>query len=151
MEGTIPFMKEVWFRPIEYAVTVKFLRRIDNRTFHVTNVYGPSHHDLKLAFVTWFLNLDTTDFEDWVIGGDFNMIREPSNRNKSGGDQSDMELFNDHRANLDLIEIPFSGKCFTWSNMQDDPLLVKLDWVFTSSNWALSYPGTFVQPLARPI
>lgn len=33
--------------------------------------------------------------------------------------------------------------------MQEDPLLVKLDLVFTSSSWALSYPTTFVQPLSK--
>jgi len=34
--------------------------------------------------------------------------------------------------------------------MQADPLLVKLDWVFTSSSWTLSFPATHVQPLSRP-
>lgn len=62
-----------------------------------------------------------------------------------------MNMFNEAISDLDLIEIPFSGRDFTWSNMQADPLLVKLDWVFTSSSWALSYPATFVQPLSRPI
>lgn len=35
--------------------------------------------------------------------------------------------------------------------MQLDPLLVKLDWIFTSPTWTLSYPATYVQPLSRPI
>ena len=35
--------------------------------------------------------------------------------------------------------------------MQADPLLVKLDWVFTSSSWTLSFPATFVQPLSKPL
>lgn len=33
--------------------------------------------------------------------------------------------------------------------MQEDPLLEKLDWVFTSISWSLSYPATRVQPLSR--
>jgi hypothetical protein len=36
-------------------------------------------------------------------------------------------LLNKAISDLDLVEIPFSGRSFTWSNMQDDPLLVKLD------------------------
>jgi len=32
-----------------------------------------------------------------------------------------------------------------------DPLLVKLDWVFTSATWNLSFPTTNIQPLSRPI
>lgn len=35
--------------------------------------------------------------------------------------------------------------------MQDDPLLEKLDWVFTSVAWSLSYPVTCVTTLSRPI
>lgn len=35
--------------------------------------------------------------------------------------------------------------------MQDDPLLVKLDWIFTSASWTLSFPATFVQPLSKPV
>lgn len=97
------------------------------------------------------MNFDTTEFDDWIIGGDFNLIRHPDNRNKPGGDYSEMYMFNEAVSNLDLVEIPFSGRDFTWNNMQDDPLLVKLDWVFTSSAWTLSYPATFVQPLSRPI
>lgn len=97
------------------------------------------------------MNLDTTDFEDWVLAGDFNLIRHPENRNKPGGDISEMNMFNELISDLDLVEIPFSGRNFSWSNMQDDPLLVKLDWVFTSASWTISFPATFVQPLPRPI
>lgn len=80
------------------------------------------------------MNLDTTEFEDWVLGGDFNLIRNPENRNKPRGDITEMNLFNEVISDLDLVEIPFSGRNFAWSNMQADPLVVKLDRVFTSSS-----------------
>lgn len=35
--------------------------------------------------------------------------------------------------------------------MQDDALLEKLDWVFTSASWSLSYPATCVKPRSKPI
>jgi hypothetical protein len=34
--------------------------------------------------------------------------------------------------------------------MQQDPLLERLDWFFTSNSWTLSYPSTVVFPLSRP-
>jgi hypothetical protein len=40
---------------------------------------------------------------------------------------------------LVLEEIPLKGRNFTWSNMQDDPLLEKLDWIFTSANWTSDF------------
>jgi hypothetical protein len=34
--------------------------------------------------------------------------------------------------------------------MQQDPLLEKLDWFFTSASWTASYPSSFVYPLVKP-
>jgi hypothetical protein len=81
---------------------------------------------------------------------DFNFIRKPSDRNKPGGDVNDMLIFNEAISNLGLIELPLMGKRFTWSNMQQDPLLEKLDWFFTSASWTSSFPSTFVHSLTKP-
>jgi len=97
------------------------------------------------------MNFDTSDFDDWVLCGDFNLIRYPKNRNKPCGDQTEMNLFNEAISDLDLVDIPFSGRNYTWSNMQNDALLVKLDWIFTSTSWTLSFPATFVQPLSKTV
>jgi hypothetical protein len=85
------------------------------------------------------------DETDWIVLGDFNFIRGPEDRNKPGGDINDMILFNDAINRLGLIELPLKGRKFTWSNMQQDPLLEKLDWVFT-----ISYPSSFVYPIVKP-
>lgn len=66
--------------------------------------------------------------------GDFNLIRSPENRNRPGGNLSDMLLFNNLINHLDLVEIAFQGREYSWSNMQYNPWLEKLDWVFTSSD-----------------
>jgi len=78
------------------------------------------------------MNLDNSEFEDWVVAGDFNLIRHPENRNKPGGDLTEKNMFNQLISDLDRIEVPFGGRNCTWSNMQSDPLLIKLDWVFTT-------------------
>ena len=88
----------------------------------LSNIYGPSHASGKLAFITWLLNLDTTSFEDWLLVGDFNLYRSAEDRNKAGGDAGDMQMFNDAISDLELVDIPFSGRSFTWSNMQLVPL-----------------------------
>ena len=63
------------------------------------------------------MNFDTNDFDDWIIAGDFNLIRQPENRNKPGRELSKMNMFNELISDLDLVEIPFSGREYTWSNM----------------------------------
>jgi hypothetical protein len=62
-----------------------------------------------------------------------------------------MLLFNDIIQHLDLIDIPFEGRQFTWSNMQDDTLLEKIDWVFILASWSLNFPATSVKTLSQPI
>lgn len=86
-----------------------------------------------------------------LIAGDFDLYRSVEARNKPGGDSGDMQLFNDFISDLELVDIPFSGRTFTWNNMQLDPLLIKLDWVFCNPNWSHHDPSTSVQPLSKPI
>jgi len=73
------------------------------------------------------INLDIEDLEDLILVGDFNHYRSVENRNKLGGDANEMQLFNDLISALDLIELPFNDRTFTWSNMQLDHLLIKLN------------------------
>lgn len=53
-----------------------------------------------------------------------------------------MLIFNEAISNLGIVEIPLSGNKCTWSNKQENPLLVRLGWFFTSGSQLSSYPGT---------
>ncbi len=83
--------------------------------------------------------------------GDFNFYRSTANRNKPGANMNDILIFNDIISTLGLVELPLKGRSFTWSNMQQNPLLEQLDWFFSSTSWTLSYPNTVVVPLPRVI
>lgn len=56
------------------------------------------------------MNLDTTDYDDWLLARDFNLIRGPDNKNKQGGDLSEMNMFNELISDLDLAKTPFSAE-----------------------------------------
>lgn len=79
--------------------------------------------------------------------GDFNFYMLVENRNKSRANMNDIFIFNDIISFLGLLEIPLKGRRFAWSNMQQSPLLERLDWVFSSASWTLSFPNTTVVPL----
>jgi exonuclease III len=111
----------------EFSISVKFSSNLSSNKWILTNIYGPSHSDKKSQFLEWFANIDMPDDMDWIIMGDFNFMRSPSDRNKEGGDINDMLLFNEAISNLGIIELPLKGRKFTWSNMQQDPLLERLD------------------------
>lgn len=96
-----------------YAVTVKFDSHLYNNSFHLTNVYGPSASAEKFGFVTWLLNLNSSDFNNWILAGDFNLYRSTDDRNKPGGNLGEIQMFNEFIIDLDLVEIPFSGQKYT--------------------------------------
>jgi hypothetical protein len=102
-----------------------------------------------MDFITWMAEMDSTNMQLWMIMGDFNLIKGPKNRSRAGGDINNMMNFNAIIQARDLEEIPLKGRAFTWSNMQDSPLLERLDWVFTSPDWTTEYPNTLSYPLAR--
>ena len=62
-----------------------------------------------------------------LILGDFNYIRYPHNMSKNVGNLTEIFTFSKAISQLTLIEIPLKGRKFTWSNMQEAPLLQKLD------------------------
>lgn len=55
---------------------------------------------------------------EWLLVGDFNLIRRPENRNREEADATEMFLFNEAINKLDLIELPLHGRQFTWTNKQ---------------------------------
>ena len=131
----------------DYAISVQFHAQHDNTSWLLTNIYAPCHTEGKLAFLEWFKHFQMPEDVDWLVLGDFNLIRRPENRNKEGADIQEMFLFNEAISKLGLVEIPLLGRQFTWTNKQAEPLLESLDWFFTSANWTLSYPNTLAKSL----
>jgi hypothetical protein len=133
----------------KHHVTVELTCNLSGFKWYLTNIYGPSHNENRVDFITWLADLDSSLWEYWMITGDFNLIRDPLDRNRAGGDINNMLLFNSVIQVHDLEEIPLKGRAHTWSNMQDNPLLEKLDWTFTSPLWTTKFPNTMSYPLAR--
>ena len=112
-------------------------------------VYGPCRQPARDLFVNWLYNLSIGDDDLWLIVGDFNFYRSDENRNRPGGNFNDSLIFNNIISRLGLIELPLKGRSYTWSNMQDTPLLEQIDWFFTSVAWTNQFPFSLVLPLAR--
>jgi hypothetical protein len=99
------------------------------RKWFLINIYGPAHNEEKNYFITSLADLDSSQMQYWMILGDFNLIK---NRNRLGRYINNMMHFNTMIQAHDLEEIPLKGRDFTGSNIQDSPLLEKLEWDFTS-------------------
>ncbi|CAO2167262.1 unnamed protein product [Urochloa humidicola] len=135
----------------KFAVTVKLTSLHNNEAWTLTTVYGPCQGEDRQLFVEWLNGLQIDDEENWLLIGDFNFYRSLTDRNKAGGNMQDIMVFNEIISNLNLQEIPLKGRQYTWSNMQQDPLLEQIDWCFTSANWISNYPNTLLMPMGRPI
>lgn len=72
--------------------------------------------------------------------GDIILIVNAENISSPRGYSLEMAMFNDLINFWGWIDFPFNGHSYTWSNMQDPPLLLKLDWVFCSTEWLACFP-----------
>jgi exonuclease III len=132
-----------------FGIIINFTSVHNNDNWTLVNVYGPSQGQMRDEFFQWLYNLNIEPRSNWMLMGDFNFIKSLENRNLPSGDVNDIFIFNEIIGQLGFLELPLKGRRFTWSNMQDSPLLEQLDWIFTSANWIDSYPMSQVIPLAR--
>jgi hypothetical protein len=121
----------------------------NGEVWSLVSVYGPCQGVQRDNFAQWLYSLSIPAQSNWLLVGDFNFIRSHENRNKPGGDIHEMLLFNEIIGHLGLLELPLKGTKYTWSNMQENPLLEQLDMFFTSSNWISDYLNSIVLPLAH--
>ena len=54
---------------------VKRFSKHNDAHWILTNIYAPCSHPKKREFLQWFKNIDMPDAVDWLIVGDFNLIR----------------------------------------------------------------------------
>lgn len=113
-----------------FALSMEFTSKLDNETWMLTTVYAPCTPDGKREFLNWFKNIEMPSDIDWLVVGDFNLMRKPEDRNREGADLNEIFLFNEAINKLDMIELPLHGRQFTWTNKQFPPLLERLDWFF---------------------
>jgi hypothetical protein len=66
---------------IEFSVAVEFSSRNDN-SWILTNIYRPCLADGKREFLEWFQQIQMPEDVDWMIVGDFNLMRKQEDRNK---------------------------------------------------------------------
>jgi hypothetical protein len=130
-----------WSSRVFSAITIdseSFALRLQVASVHnlavwnLITVYGKTREPDRTIFVSWLYSLEIAYEDQYLILGDFNFYRSNSNRNRPRGNTNDMFVFNDIIQHFGLIELPLKGRSYTWSNMQEQPLMQQLDWFFTS-------------------
>ncbi|XP_073037089.1 uncharacterized protein [Primulina eburnea] len=85
----------------------------------------------------------------WLVGGDFNVVRDASEcLGSRGGRLLPMEEFNTFILDSGLIDAGFEGSSFTWTNKT---IWKRLDRVLVSIDWGDHFSSIRVEHLARTV
>jgi hypothetical protein len=123
----------------------------DDFKFNLISVYGPTQLDLKSNFLSELVRVCSKEALPIVIGGDFNIIRSPDEKNNDDYNDRWPFLFNAVIDTLNLRELEMSGRKFTWANHLQNQTFEKLDRVLVCTYFESKYPHTTVQALSRQI
>lgn len=132
-----------------YTLTSSFSLKRDGTCFTLTNVYAPTAYDEKVPFLRELDDIASVVSEPWILIGDFNLTRNPLDKNSDNFNFREAQLFNDSINRLELIEIPLVDRAYTWSNKRDNPTLVRLDRCFVNVLWDDTFPNTALSTLPR--
>jgi exonuclease III len=130
---TIPY-------PSVFSLSVRVCSRLCDVAWDLTGVYGPQHENEKMTFLTELRNIRHMMKPEWLILGDFNMIRRAREKNKGSINRRVIRQFNHTIDYLQLLEIELNGKLFTWSNERDDPTMSRIDRFLATTEWHDTFP-----------
>uniref|UniRef100_A0A2N9J257 Reverse transcriptase domain-containing protein n=1 Tax=Fagus sylvatica TaxID=28930 RepID=A0A2N9J257_FAGSY len=85
----------------------------------------------------------------WVVGGDFNAIRFPSERLGASHFTSSMHAFSDFISSCRLRDLPLEGGLFTWSNNRENEAMSRIDRFLFSEDWDGFFPMILQKRLPR--
>ncbi len=111
----------------DFSLTLRLVHRASGLAFAITNVYVPPSWAGKDSFCNELRALKPHCAGPWVLCGDFNLTRHQDERRGRPWCAKLMNLFSSLISDLELIDLPLANQQFTWSNMQRNPTLAKLD------------------------
>ena len=119
-----------------YSLSCKFKNVFDQFEWIFTGVYGPNLDNERGFLWEELAGLISWWDAPWCIGGDFNVVRFPSEKSGMAVFSPAMNDFSDFISELGLLDLPLEGGLFTWSNNREFPAKSRIDRFLVSSEWA---------------
>jgi hypothetical protein len=107
----------------EFMIRILLIQKESGFIWNFINVYGAAQNDQKYKFLSELSSFCSKCSHPMLMGGDLNILRKESDKNKPGGTNKWSSLFNSIIDVHDLIELDLSGRLFTWSNNRNPPLM----------------------------
>ncbi|XP_057436703.1 uncharacterized protein LOC130729089 [Lotus japonicus] len=119
----------------------------------IVNIYSPCRIEEKRSMwqhlVDW-KNSNTASL--WCLGGDFNSVRSEDERRgitvNSGPQRRDMVEFNRFIEEMEVLDLPLSGRKYTWVR-PNGQAQSKIDWFLLSLEWLAKWPHSVQLGLNR--
>jgi exonuclease III len=111
-----------------------FKSRGDDFKWSICNVYGPVQVELKPEFLRELMEMILSAENPIIVGGDFNLVRDASEKSTGNVNASLVNLFNQFVSDTSLREMHHHRGTYTWTNKQSSPIMAALDRVFMSAD-----------------
>ena len=133
---------------------IKFLikNKVDGFRWALLSVYGAAQKEHTEHFLSELVRACTRCGDlPFLVGRDFNIIRNPSGKNNSRYNNKWPLLFNAIIETLNLRELDLTGRKYTWANYVEVPTYEKLDRILVTTDWEQKIHLASIQALAREI
>ena len=97
----------------EYMLQMNLWDKKERSKWNLIVVYGAAQNDRKDSFLSELASFCSRNKDPFLIGGDFNIIRFPSEKNKPSTISKFTNTFNAIIAAYELIDVNMSGGRFT--------------------------------------
>ena len=135
----------------EYFVRVLVCDKIAKFKWNLIAVYGDAQVAGKTAFLSELSRMYQNNHLPYLVGGDFDIIRKRSEKNKANTTNHWSFVFNAIIEHARLRELTLPDKQYTWANNLEDPTFEKLDRVLFCSELEEHYPLAFLSSMARDL
>ena len=134
-----------------FSVTCMFKNVEDGFRWAFTGVYGPVKRNKREMFWEEMGALKGLWEGPWCIGGDFNVVLSPNERNLGGGLTHPMRRFTEVVNELGLRDLPLQGGPFTWRGGNGNQCMSRLDRFLVSGDWESQFSNVNQRTLPRPV
>ena len=118
-----------------FSVSCLFRMLEDGFQWAFTGVYGPVKNSFREAFWEELGSIKGLWDGPWGIGGDFNEVLFPNERDRGGRLSNSMRRFSDIMNDLDLSDLSLQGGPYTWSGGLNGSSMSRLDRFLVTAVW----------------
>lgn len=118
-----------------HTITCKFSSKIQEYTWHRSAVYAPNDRR-KREEVWWELaGARGLFYGPWVVCGDFNTVRYPSEKKNCSRVTRAMMEFSSFIEDMELVDLQLAGGDYTWRKGDKHVIAARLDRFLISVEW----------------